>query len=73
MLKSFILQGVLSTAIMFSGISFTATNINTDSLTGMAHVNMQKTIEEVCIGRVLAAEPENKEFFVFDIKNLEYL
>ncbi len=68
MVKSFIFGGVLTTAIMFSGISFSASSINTDSLIGMGGVNMQRTIDNVCMGRLLKAEPETEKNLVYKIK-----
>jgi len=69
MVRSFIFGGVLTTAIMFSGLSFAAASINTDSLLGMGRVNIQKTIDSVSMGRVLKAEQENGESFTYKLKN----
>ncbi len=69
MVKGFIFGGVLTTAIMFSGLTFAASSINTDSLLGMGRVNIQKTIDSVSIGRLLKAEQENNEDLTYKIKN----
>ncbi len=68
MVKGFILSGVLTTAIMFSGVSVYASALNTDSAIGMGGVNIQKTMENVCLGKLLKAESEEDKFLVYNIK-----
>ncbi len=71
MVKNFIFGGVLTTVIMFGGLSFSSSALNTDSVAGLGGVNIQKTMDSVCLGNVLVAERDKKsEAFIYKIKKL---
>lgn len=70
MVKNFIFGGVLTTVVMFDGLSFLSYAMNSDSAVGLNSVNIQKTMDDAYLGNVLAAECENQDnALVYKIKS----
>ncbi len=71
MVKSFIFSGVLTTVIMFDGLSFSSYAMNSDSAAGLNSVNIQETMDDAYLSNVLAAECENQDkALIYKIKSV---